>query len=246
MALGGSGIVVLGHVVHDTLACTVRMRRKAAELSPDSQAAEVATLRERAGRLGAVPLAAQAAGAPSYTTPLGDAIERRRAAVRAEAATPVPQGERPDRPEGRVRPPVAFVQGAVAGGTAPGSVLSRTRMSEMLAPARIAEMVRCIDGGCDAARCRFAPTPCTMCTRSLHVAECGRFGSGRAAMGLFTCHYCRAREMAPSREPTPELLRSATQSMVLELSLGAESTAASVAQYNRLEADFASGEGSGG
>jgi hypothetical protein len=44
--------------------------------------------------------------------------------------------------------------------------------------------------------------------------------------------------MAPGREATPELMRSAKQSMVLELSLGAESTAASVAQYNQLEADF--------
>ena len=131
-----------------------------------------------------------------------------------------------------------FVQGHVAGGEVAGSILSRTRMSEVIAPARLDEIVRCIDGGCDAARCRFAPTPCTGCHRSLHVAECGRFGSGRAAMGLFTCHHCRALEMAPSRVATPELMRSAKQSMVLELSLGAESTAASVAQYNQLEADF--------
>ena len=118
------------------------------------------------------------------------------------AASHTPARRLPDRPDGRARETTSFVQDHVAGGEAAGSILSRTRISEALAPARLVEIVRCIDGGCDAASCRFAPTPCTGCHRSLHVAECGRFGSGRAAMGLFTCHHCRALEMAPGREVT--------------------------------------------
>ena len=239
LPLGGTGIVVRGRVVHDSLACSVGTPRH-----PAGDEGEL--LRARAARMGAVSLTAQAAGASENPLApairLADAIEQRRLeAVRRRSASAdlrTPAQRRPDRPDGRPRDSAPFVLENVAGGEAAGSILSRTRMSEAIAPARLVEIVRCIDGGCDAARCRFAPTPCTGCHRSLHVAECGRFGSGRAAMGLFTCHYCRALEMAPGRVATPELMRSAKQSMVLELSLGAESTAASVAQYNQLEADF--------
>eukprot|EP00966_Prymnesium_polylepis_P322028 7378302-Prymnesium_polylepis.1 len=44
--------------------------------------------------------------------------------------------------------------------------------------------------------------------------------------------------MAPSREPTPSLLRTATQSMLVHLSRGAETTAKVVADFNRLEQQF--------
>ena len=282
LPLGGTGIIIRGRVVHDSLSCSVGVPHPPV-------AAEGSLLRERAARVGAVSLTAQAAGGlliDGVPNPLAPALElaaaieaRRLAAVErlaarsgrgplpavppargqpgpsmaghgawgmdghvhraqpgASTAAHTPAQRLPDRPDGRVRETTPFVQGHVAGGEAAGSIISRTRISETLAPARLDEIVRCIDGGCDAARCRFAPTPCTGCHRSLHVAECGRFGSGRAAMGLFTCHHCRALEMAPGRAVTLELMRSAKQSMVLELSLGAESTAASVAQYNQLRA----------
>ena len=253
LPLGGTGIIVRGCVVYDSLSCSVGVPRPPA-------GDEGALLRARAARLGAVSLSAQAVSGPSRSsidgvpnplaaaTDLAAAIEERRLAALERrawrgagpraAVSHTPAQRRPDRLDGRTREIAAFVQEHVAGGEVAGSILSRTRMSEALAPARLIEIVKCTDGGCDSARCRFAPKLCTGCHRSLHVAECGRFGSGRAAMGLFTYHHCRTTEMAPGREATPELMRSAKQSMVLELSLGAESTAASVAQYNQLEADF--------
>ena len=78
------------------------------------------------------------------------------------------------------------------------------------------------------------------------MLDIGKMNKCWQTMGLFTCHHCRALEMAPGRVATPELMRSAKQSMVLELSLGAESTAASVAQYNQLEADFVLAKGLAG
>jgi hypothetical protein len=44
--------------------------------------------------------------------------------------------------------------------------------------------------------------------------------------------------MAPNREPTESLLRTATQSMLVHLSRGAETTAKVVADFNRLEQQF--------
>ena len=157
-------------------------------------------MRARAARLGAVSLASQAAGAPSrsqvgaVSNPLAAAIEQRRLEAlgrrrmaghgawsmdgHAHGAQPgaaadmhTPAQRRPDRPDDRPREPAVFVQEHVAGGEVAGSILSRTRILEAIAPARLDEIVRCIDGGWDAARCRFAPTPCTGCHRSLHVAE---------------------------------------------------------------------------
>ena len=55
--------------------------------------------------------------------------------------------------------------------------------------------------------------------------------------------YCRCEEMAPSREPTPSLLRTAMQSMLVHLSTGAETTAKVVADFNRLEQQFAMEKG---
>ena len=145
---------------------------------------------------------------------------------------------RADRPAGRVRDHVPMVVDSVAGGDSSGSILQRTRLSEMLAPARLARITDCIDGRCDSDSCRFARTPCTSCSRGLHVAECGQFGTARAAVGMFTCHHCRAHEMAPTRLVTASLLRAAIEVMVTELCLGAESTAGATADYNQLEADF--------
>ena len=58
------------------------------------------------------------------------------------AASHTPAQRRPDRPDGRARETTAFVQEHVAGGEAAGSIISRTRMSEALAPARLVEIVR--------------------------------------------------------------------------------------------------------
>ena len=94
LPLGGTGIVVRGRVVHDSLACSVGTPRPRVE-------DEGALLRARAARMGAVSLASQAAGAPTWaavslasqaagapsrsqvdatSNPLAAAIEQRRGA----------------------------------------------------------------------------------------------------------------------------------------------------------------------
>ena len=213
LPLGGTGIIVRGCVVHESLPCSVDVPRPPV-------VDEGALQRARAARVGATSLTAQSGGGASgvlidgVANPLAAAMdlaaaieERRLSAVARRAArgagphaavspadaprgsamaghgawsmdghvhgaqpgtssaTHTPAQRRPDRPDGRARETTEFMREHVAGGEAAGSILSRTRMSEALAPARLAEIVRCIDGGCDAARCQFAPTPCTGCQR---------------------------------------------------------------------------------
>ena len=111
-------------------------------------------------------------------------------------------------------------------------------MAEMVSEARMTRIRACMDGQCDPSRCRFAKTVCGTCQRGLHVAECGQFGTARAAIGLLHCAYCRAREMAGHREITESLMRTAMENMVFSLSSGQESTAQATADLNQLEADF--------
>ena len=124
------------------------------------------------------------------------------------------------------------------GGDAPGDILTRTRGAEGLSAMQMAAVKKCIDGLCDDSKCRFAKTKCSHCPRGLHVAECASLGTARAALGVLKCMYCRCEEMAPNREPTESLLRTATQSMLVHLSQGAETTAKVVADFNRLEQQF--------
>ena len=86
----------------------------------------------------------------------------------------------------------------------PGYILSRTRMSErmaVLAPARLYVIVRCIDGGCNAARCRFAPTPCTGCHTAASTSLSAA-GSDRVAQP-WDCSLCTT-PLSPRFERLPQ------------------------------------------
>ena len=161
-------------------------------------------------------------------------------ALSQESGKPVPhrpQGsDRSDKPS-TLRAAAAAATG-FAGGSAEGPVILRTRMAEMVSEARMTRIRGCLDGECDPSRCRFAKTVCGTCQRGLHVAECGQFGTARAAIGLLHCAYCRAREMAGHRDISESLMRTAMENMVFSLSSGQESTAQATADLNQLEADF--------
>ena len=92
-----------------------------------------------------------------------------------------------------------------------GSTLLATRTDEAFSEQRRASIRRCLDGECGRRHVRTSvqklarpPTPCKAgCGRSLHVAECGGFGSGRALGSQVLCAYCRVKEMAPEAEGFP-------------------------------------------
>jgi hypothetical protein len=208
-----AGVNVLGSVVHARQACKREMARKV----------EKAELLSRAKSVGAVALSQQ------------DPFSRSDGLF-----SPGGAGDqlRPDRPIGQDRSKVAANQVPLSESIVGGGQWRRVQAEEMLSAPRVAAITACLDGRCDASKCRYAKTACTHCTRGLHVVECAQLGSARAAVGRLKCFYCRAEEMAPHREPTPSRLRSAMEVMLTQLELGSEATAASTADYNKLEQDF--------
>jgi hypothetical protein len=179
MACGGcgeylrtAGIFMLGGVVHARHACKLKMARKI----------ERAELITRGRAVGAVPLSVQ-------RTSEG-------------AAAAANQALRPDRPVGRDRAVDRAGPSSMSVGVQGGGEWKRVQADVSLSTSRKAMIKRCIDGECNSEGCAYMKTTCTHCTRGLHVAECGQFGTARAAVGRFKCHYCRAEEMAPDREPS--------------------------------------------
>ena len=134
-----------------------------------------------------------------------------------------------------------------------GSSLLATRTAEAFSAQRRASIRLCLDGKCgrshhgpsESVHVR-PPTPCKAgCGRSLHVAECGGFGSGRALGSLVLCAYCRVKEMAPEAEgfPSETLERWAMTTMINEIASGAESSAAGFADIDQLEKRWAGESG---
>ena len=134
------------------------------------------------------------------------------------------------------------VSGLVPGGAAAGSIQRRAQLSEKLGDARVELVMRCINGACDVTG--ETPKPCLGgCGRTLHMLECARVGKGYAALGNFTCPECRCERMVKSGEPTPQLLRRAANTMLLEMTQGAEATAGGYADYVRLAEEYSTGSG---
>ena len=130
----------------------------------------------------------------------------------------------------------------VVGGAAPGSIQRRTQLSEKLSIPRLALITRCIDGRCGVQG--EAATACLGgCGRTLHMLTCAQVGKGYAALGNFTCPDCRLARLVIVGEPTPDVRRRATQTMVMEMTQGAESTAGGYADYVRLAEEYSSGSG---
>lgn len=133
---------------------------------------------------------------------------------------------------------------AVPGYGQRGSSTKITHLNEKLAPARIASVQACIDGRCGLHR-DGSETMCRGgCGRSLHLVACANVGKGYAALGNFTCVECRLTASGvdpPSASTELRAVNSAT--MMLELTQGAESTAAGYADYVALEERYVLGMG---
>ena len=126
-----------------------------------------------------------------------------------------------------------------------GSSTMRALTAEKLSAARMGKIDRCIAGDCGIVHDASNSTPCRGgCGRRLHMMQCAEVGKGYAAVGNFTCPQCRGAEMmAPGAEPTELVLATAAQTMVMEMTQGAESTGASYAAYEALEERYTMGMG---
>jgi hypothetical protein len=131
------------------------------------------------------------------------------------------------------------------GGVA-GSNTARTHLAERLAPKRLEAIEKCISGKCGKEHGLGLSTACRRgCGRWLHVESCAELGTGYAALGNFTCQFCRLGEMlTPGATATDAAQALALRTCVIELSQGRETTAASYAGYVNLEERYVTGLGS--
>ena len=155
------------------------------------------------------------------------------------------------RPSASVDGMASEVLSAVPGGVAPGSIQRRGLLDEKLGPARLKLLTDCIEGKCGhvaghatlAGLCEPATACRGGCGRALHMLTCAQVGKGYAALGRFTCHHCIAAQTTESGMVSPELLEVSLKTMVLDMTQGAEATAASYAEFARLEQEYASSMG---
>jgi hypothetical protein len=126
-----------------------------------------------------------------------------------------------------------------------GSLIWQRLREEKLSAARLEKVQGCIEGRCGRAHDASNSTLCKGgCGRRLHVAECAQLGKGYAALGNFTCVQCRLPSLTrDAAGAAPALIRTVTRTMILELSQGAESTAAGYADFAKLELRYVQGMG---
>ena len=97
---------------------------------------------------------------------------------------------------------------------------------------RVSLALRCLTGACGNTQPRMQCVGC--CGRGAH-GSCLGVAKAYADLGQLRCSMCRANDMSGGKEVTQSLLRSATRSMVWEMSVGGHSTARGYGEYQRLE-----------
>ena len=137
---------------------------------------------------------------------------------------------------------------ALAGAHAPlpeeggiaGSATRRVQFGEKMAPARLEKIDLCVSGKCGHVHARDVSTYCRKCGGNpLHMVACAEMSRGLVALGNYVCHLCVAGEMvAEGSIPNDHVLSVALRTMVLKLSQGKETTAASYAAYTSLEEEY--------
>ena len=97
----------------------------------------------------------------------------------------------------------------------------------------------CLGGACREEAERIF---CAMgCGRGLHLRACGGLADRRTRVSRLVCIECRIAKMAPHSACAPASLtlrRQACRNMLVELASGAESTAASLCDFERLEREW--------
>ena len=136
--------------------------------------------------------------------------------------------------------------GAVLAREVRGSLVKRAHLSERLSKAVLTRIDECIAGRCGQPHDESATACLGGCGAKLHVSTCAQMGKGFEALGNFRCMECRLKEVVESGDPDDagdEVRETVARTMVLELGQGKESTAASYAEYTRLEEKYALGFG---
>lgn len=112
------------------------------------------------------------------------------------------------------------------------------QLAHRFSESRIGMILCCLEGKCqeiDEERMLCVQG----CGRGLHGKACAQVSRARKKMGLFKCIVCRATDMqthscATLASISKVLQRSACQSMLVELTGGAESTAKNLVEFERL------------
>ena len=163
--------------------------------------------------------------------------------TRTRAQTLAQRGATPDAPA-TASDRVVVAKEAVPGYGQRGSSTKITHLDEKLAPRRMASIQACIDGTCGLLR-DGSETKCRGgCGRSLHLVSCAQVGKGFAALGNFTCVECRlTASCVDPLTASVDNRRVNAETMMLELTQGAEATAAGYADYVALEERYVLGMG---
>ena len=128
-------------------------------------------------------------------------------------------------------------RGAKAAASGVHSEKREAQLKHRFSEPRLAVARCCLEGRCSVTDERERRVFCVRgCGRGVHVVACLGMSSHRARLGALVCSECRAAEMAPySCTPPTALASAALVSMLLEMSTGAEGTAAGYSDYARLE-----------
>ena len=127
-----------------------------------------------------------------------------------------------------------------------GSLVKRAHLNERLSSSVLARIESCVAGRCGQPHDETSTACLGGCGARLHVSTCAQMGKGFEALGNFRCVECRLKEVMASGDPSEaseEVRETVAKTMVLELGQGKESTAASYAEYTRLEEKYAMGFG---
>ena len=126
-----------------------------------------------------------------------------------------------------------------------------TQLIESLSVDRRLMVRACLEGRCAHVGSDEPIMTCIgSCHRQLHGVKCAQITHGHAIIGCFECPDCRLRKIfgrtQSAAQPYPEAaIKDAEETMLLELSRGAEGTGSGYADYVQLESRWALDVGGG-
>ena len=147
--------------------------------------------------------------------------------------------------------PLPPAEGAPRRPVRTGSDQRRAQFADRISAAARARVRRCLAGECG--ECREQPMVClgtiggSPCPARLHGMRCAQITKGHAALGCFRCPACRLRRLSPGTQLadfSEDAIRVAEETMLLELSSGAEATGGSYHDVLKLQREFMSGPAS--
>ena len=122
-----------------------------------------------------------------------------------------------------------------------------TQMHEGLTEERRAMIRTCLAGRCEHAGTDEPRMTCVgTCGRQLHGVKCAQIAHGHAVLAVFECPECLLRKVTGQGPPHSDgAVKNAEETMILELSRGAEKSGAGFADFVKLEGDWVEFMGGG-